>query len=40
MFHKRLREAPVLEIERTEEDRVTHLLSMYGDASRRLDRGV
>ena len=30
---KRLREAPVLELERTEEDRVTHLLSMYGDAS-------
>ena len=33
MFHKRLRDAPVLELERTEEDRVTHLLSMYGDAS-------
>lgn len=33
MFHKQLREAPVLELERTEEDRVTHLLSMYGDAS-------
>ena len=32
-FHKRQRSAPVLEIERTEEDRVNHLLSMYGGAS-------
>ena len=34
MFHKHLREAPVLELERTEEDRIGHLLSMYGTASR------
>ncbi len=34
MFHKGLREAPVLELERSEEDRVAHLLSMYGDASK------
>ena len=33
-FHKHLRQAPVLEIERTEEDRIKHLLSMYGEASR------
>ena len=33
VFHKRLRTAPVLELERTEEDRMTHLLSMYGEAS-------
>ena len=32
-FHKRQRSAPVLEIERTEDDRVNHLLSMYGGAS-------
>ena len=32
-FHKRQRSAPVLEIERSEEDRVNHLLSMYGGAS-------
>ena len=32
-FHKHLRVAPVVEIERTEEDRVAHLLSMYGQAS-------
>ena len=32
-FHKRLRTAPVLELERSEEDRVMHLLSMYGKAS-------
>ena len=31
-FHKRLRSAPVLELERTEEDRIAHLLSMYGQA--------
>lgn len=31
-FHKRLRSAPVLELERTEEDRIAHLLSMYGEA--------
>ena len=31
-FHKRLRSAPVLELERTEENRITHLLSMYGEA--------
>jgi len=34
MFHKHLRQAPVLELERTEVDRVNHLLGMYGDASR------
>jgi len=33
-FHKHLRQAPVLELERTDDDRVRHLLSMYGDASR------
>ena len=33
-FHKHLRQSPVLELERTEDDRVKHLLSMYGDASR------
>jgi tRNA 2-selenouridine synthase len=33
-FHKHLRQAPVLELERTGDDRVRHLLSMYGDASR------
>lgn len=33
-FHKHLRRAPVFELERTEDDRVRHLLSMYGDASR------
>ena len=32
MFHKWLRTAPVLELERTEEDRVEHLISMYGEA--------
>jgi len=32
MFFKRLREAPVLEIERTEDDRIDHLLAMYGEA--------
>ena len=31
-FHKRQRSAPVLEIERTEDDRVNHLLLMYGNA--------
>lgn len=31
-FHKRLRSAPVLELERTEDDRISHLLSMYGEA--------
>ena len=31
-FHKRLRSAPVLELDRTEEDRIAHLLSMYGQA--------
>lgn len=34
MFHKHLRQAPVLEIERSVEDRVAHLLAMYGEASR------
>ena len=34
MFHKLLRTAPVLELERTEGDRVDHLLSMYGNASK------
>ena len=33
-FHKRLRQAPVLELERTEENRITHLLSMYGEADK------
>lgn len=33
-FHKCLRSAPVLELERTEQDRIDHLLSMYGDASK------
>ncbi len=32
-FHKWQRSAPVLEIERSEDDRVNHLLSMYGSAS-------
>ena len=32
-FHKWQRSAPVLEIERSEDDRVNHLLSMYGGAS-------
>ena len=32
-FHKRLRSAPVLELERTEDDRISHLLSMYGQAN-------
>jgi len=32
-FHKMLRNAPVLEIERTEQDRLEHLVSMYGEAS-------
>lgn len=31
-FHKQLRQAPVLELERTEEDRISHLLAMYGEA--------
>jgi tRNA 2-selenouridine synthase len=34
MFHKRLKQAPVMEIERTEDDRIAHLLAMYGGASR------
>ena len=32
-FHKRQRSAPTLEIERLDEDRVNHLISMYGGAS-------
>ena len=32
-FHKRLRDAPVLELERTEDDRLDHLVAMYGEAS-------
>ena len=35
MFHKHLRHAPVLELERTEADRIAHLMSMYGKASRK-----